>query len=203
METAPRYPLAWPSGWKRTPASQRHRAAFRTGKQPLTVSAALGRLARELRLLNAVDEVLSTNVAVRIDGWPRSGQAEPSDPGAAAYFKIAGTPTVLACDRWTRVADNIAAVAQHIDALRRIDRYGVGTLEQAFAGYAALPERAGGVEAWWEVLGVAPQASREGVEIAYRELARTLHPDAGGDHDRMARLNRARDEARRALEAIG
>jgi hypothetical protein len=33
------------------------------------------------------------------------------------------------------VADNIAAIAAHIDAIRRQDRYGVGTLDQAFAGY--------------------------------------------------------------------
>lgn len=214
METT-RYPLSWPAGWKRTTPSARQRADFsrvvkqldpatghtrRAGSRPLTVYDALQRITRELTLLGAVDETLSTNVAVRIDGLPRSGQAEPTDPGAAVYFKLAGKPTVLACDRWTRVADNIAAIAQHIDALRRIDRYGVGTLAQAFAGYAALPPAA---EEWWVVLGVSPNASLEGVEIAFRELARAAHPDAGGSHDAMARLNRARGEARRQLEAIG
>lgn len=192
-----RFPLSWPQGWTRTPLRNRRRAAFRTGRRELSVYDALRRLSGELSRLGAVDEQLSTNVPVRLDGLPRSGQPEPSDPGAAVYFLLKGQPTVLACDRWTRVADNVAAIAQHIDALRRIDRYGVGTLEQAFRGYTALPENASAE--WWVVLQVPPDAGREVIEDAYRALARELHPDAGGSHDAMARLNRARDDARRAL----
>lgn len=210
-ETATRYPLSWPTGWKRTLAHQRRRAEFsrvvkaynqatgkteRSGARALTVYDALQRLTAELDRLGASEEILSTNVQVRLDGLPRSGQAEPGDPGAAVYFTLKKKPTVLACDRWDRVADNIAAIAQHIDALRRIDRYGVGTLEQAFAGYAALPPAA---TEWWLILGVQPNATLEHVEAAYRELARLAHPDAGGDHDQMARLNAARDDARRAV----
>jgi hypothetical protein len=208
-----RYPLSWPAGWKRTPARERRRAQFsrvekayntqlgrtvNTGTRALSVADALRRLQGELDRLGAVDAQLSTNVPMRLDGLPRSGQSEPADPGAAVYFLLKGKPLVLACDRWTRVADNIAAIAQHIDALRRIDRYGVGSLEQAFAGYTALPQHAG-VEAWWEVLGCAPTVTVEEVEARHRALARAAHPDVGGSHAAMARLNRARDEARRAL----
>ena len=32
------------------------------------------------------------------------------------------------------------------------------------------------------------------IEAAYRTKAKTAHPDAGGSHDQMARLNTARDE---------
>jgi len=39
------------------------------------------------------------------------------------------------------VSDNIAAIAAHIEALRAQERYGVGTIEQAFAGYSALEHR--------------------------------------------------------------
>jgi hypothetical protein len=59
------------------------------------------------------------------------------------YFKLHGKDRVLACDKWDRVADNIAAIAAHIDAIRRQDRYGVGTIDQAFAGYSALPPPGG------------------------------------------------------------
>ena len=136
-----RYPLSWPAGWKRTPARERQRAEFarvvkawdvtigkavRKGERPLTVYDAILRLTAELHRLDAEEEILSTNVQVRLDGLPRSNQ--PADPGAAVYFILKHKPLALACDRWTRVADNVAAIAQHIDALRRIDRYGVGSL---------------------------------------------------------------------------
>jgi DnaJ-like protein len=203
--TASRYPLAWPMGWKRTRHHERKRAAFaksststnynvnghpttRTSTRPLTVSDAIARLSGELSRLGAADEVLSTNVAVRLDGLPRSGQPEPDDPGAAVYFKLGKHDRCLACDRWDRVADNIAAIAQHIDALRRIDRYGVGTMEQAFAGYAALPPTA---EDWWLVLEVPQNAHDVQIEEAYRRLIKVHHPDVGGTHDGMAKLNKA------------
>ena len=211
-ETAQRYPLSWPVGWKRTPPSQRRRAAFSkitrtervvneqivtsTGVRALTVADAIARLSGELARLGATYEILSTNVAVRLDGLPRSGQPGPDDPGAAVYFRLRGKPRALACDRWDRVADNIAAIAQHIDALRRIERYGVGTMDQAFAGYAALPPSA---EEWWLVLGLDSSATLEDVELAFKRLAREHHPDVGGSQHMMARLSEAREIARRTF----
>jgi hypothetical protein len=50
---------------------------------------------------------------------------------------------------------------------------------------------------WRTELGNA--TSLEVVEQRYRELARTRHPDHGGSVDDMARLNAARDAARREL----
>lgn len=208
-ENATRYPLTWPANWKRTPAHQRSRATFSRGsvqrdatgarlpstKRQLTVADAIQRLSGELARLGATHEVLSTNVQTRLDGLPRSGQSEPTDPGAAVYFRLKGQARCLACDRWQRVADNIAAIAQHIDALRRIDRYGVGTLEQAFAGYAALPPQAS--HDWRIVLGFAAGAAitRAMVDDAFRTRARSAHPDTGGSHDAMARLSEARAAA--------
>ena len=213
-ETAQRYPLSWPVGWKRTASGQRRRAQFskstktltvvsgqpvtRTALRSLTVADAITRLSGELARLGATHEILSTNIPVRLDGMARSGQPEPDDRGVAVYFRLKGKPRALACDRWDRTADNIAAVAQHIDALRRIDRYGVGTMEQAFAGYAALPPAS--VE-WWLVLGLDQSATLEDVELAFKRLARTHHPDLeGGSHDEMARLSAAREVARIALK---
>ena len=213
-QSSQRFPLAWPMGWKRTPGRQRRRAAFSKSTairqeavggqppttvrkiRPLTVADAIQRLTGELERLGATQELLSSNVNLRLDGLPRSGQSEPDDPGAAVYFRLTGKPRCLACDRWDRVADNIAAVAQHIDALRRIDRYGVGTMEQAFAGYAALPPA---TQDWWLVLEVRPDATLEIVEEAFRRLARQHHPDVGGSHDMMVRLSEAREIARQVL----
>jgi hypothetical protein len=212
---AQRYPLSWPAGWKRTPASVRKRSQFRAtethygsaggswkSSKYITVAVAIDRLAGELRRLgiDGIDDfLLSSNMPVRLDGLPRSGQAEPTDPGVAVYFRLHGQDRCLACDRWDRVADNIAAIAAHVSAIRAVDRYGVGTLDQAFAGYAALPAPATPDE-WWRVLGVAPTASPDEVDAAFKARAREAHPDVGGSHDEMARLSAARDAARKAAQ---
>lgn len=213
MSEQTRYPLAWPQGWARIKPYQRERATFRSSKKssftdsngmrvesssskPLTVADAIKRLSGELSRLGATNEILSTNVKTRLDGLPYSNQPEPDDVGAAAYFKLKGKPRCLACDKWNRVADNIAAIAQHIDALRRIDRYGVGTMEQAFAGYAALPPS---FEDWRTVFGLSQSATLAEVETKFRALAIEHHPDRGGDPAVMSKLNAARDAAKREL----
>ena len=133
------YPLAWPTGWPRTRAGDRERSRFRNARavdDQLSMSDATSRLIRECRLLGAANVIVSTNVAVRRDGLPYARQRTPADPGAAVYFKLDSVPEglVLACDRWLRVEDNIAAVAAHIGALRGIDRWGVGSVRQALVG---------------------------------------------------------------------
>lgn len=62
-------------------------------------------------------------------------------------------------------------------------------IEAAFTGFTALPAP----EQSWQVLGVAHDATREQIEAAHRRLAMEHHPDRGGDGDRMARINAARD----------
>jgi hypothetical protein len=54
------------------------------------------------------------------------------------------------------------------------------------------------VEESYAILGVAHEASRDDIVAARRRLARSLHPDAGGSHAEMARVN----EAFRILLAI-
>jgi hypothetical protein len=160
------------------------------------VSHAIERLSGELARLGATSELLSSNLDVRLDGLPRSGQAEPDDRGVAVWFWLKKKPLCLACDKWDRVADNVAAIAQHIDALRRIDRYGVGSIEQAFAGYVALPASA---TEWWVILGVPPHATLDEVNRRFKELARTNHPDVGGNVDEFQRISEARRAASQVL----
>jgi hypothetical protein len=97
-----------------------------------------------------------------------------------------------------RVEDNLAAIAAHIAAIRAVDRYGVGTMEQAFAGYAALPPAREAARPWWEILWIGDDASVEEIQDAWRRLAKEHHPDAGGNPEFMAEINAARDAAMRA-----
>ena len=206
-----RYPLEWPGNWPRT--STRTAATFRrTQHEPttidgqkrthqvvLTVAAAVERIEYQLAEIGASNIVLSTNVEPTLSGRPRGNAADPIDVGAAVYFRLNGADRCLACDKWNRVADNIAALAAHVDAIRRIDRYGVGNLDQAFRGYTALQPA---TCEWWLVLGVKRDAPLEQIEAAFTKLAKTHHPDkTSGDANQMSRLTEARRLAREERKA--
>lgn len=166
---------------------------------------ARNRLWQQLELLGVPYDtaILSTNVELTIYGDPRAGRREPDDPGVAVYFKLHGKDRVLACDRWDQVQGNIAAIAAHIDAIRRVDRYGVGTLDQAFAGYDALPPPgASNRPPWRKVFGFEDgiRIIHADIDRRYRDLARHFHPDMkDGSHEAMTQLNAARDAALREI----
>jgi hypothetical protein len=209
------YPLEWPSGWPRKQPHQRTRAQFskerkgyrtsyvngqpkevygRLGKSDLSIADGRARVLAELQRMGVRpdDIVLSTNLPLRLDGLPRSDARAPADPGAAVYWSERGRkqPRCMAIDRYDRVQDNLAAIAATLEAMRAIERHGgAEILDRAFTGFTALPAP----EQPFQVLGVGANASREEVERAYRLLASEHHPDKGGDADRMARINAARD----------
>lgn len=193
-----RFPLSWPHGRPRT--THRRNASFRDYGKQVGIPTAFDRLQDELDRIGARDAILSTNMETRLDGRPRADRAAPADPGVACYFRLGTQDTVLACDKWDRVADNIVAIAKHIEALRGQDRWGVGTLAQAFAGYQALPPPGSDRPArpWREVLKrgiLGPPQSIEEANHRYRQLAK----ERAGDEAALLELNLARDDAKREL----
>ena len=197
------FPLQWPSGWSRTQRPTRakfHKKVTNSRgwseSASLTIPDAVKRLFGELDRLGARYVTISSNAGLRQDGLPRAGRKEPDDTGVAVYFTLNGKEMALACDTWDRVADNIVAVAKHIEALRGMERWGVGTASQAFAGYRRLEAPK---PSCWSILGLSPSASAEQINAAYRKAARGAHPDNGGSHERMAALNSAREQALREV----
>lgn len=187
------YPLTWPDGWPRSKSRGRHTHDYRS---PVTVGQGCEMVMAELVRLGVNEAVLSSNMKARLDGMPYSGQSEPGDRGVAVYFTLKGRPTVLACDKWDKVGRNLWAIAKHVEAIRGQERWGVGNIEQAFAGYARLPgvgETSG--FSWWKELGVPVNATAEQIKSAYRDRAKVCHPDGGGTHESMARLNDAFTQA--------
>lgn len=189
------YPLQWPTGWKRT--TYRDASRFQT-----SFSKARDELMNELALMGATQIVLSTNIALRRDGLPYSGMAQPKDPGAAVYFTYKNKQMVFACDRWNKIEENIQALRKTIEAIRGIERWGASSmLERAFTGFQALPPATDQTENnkyWYEILGFnQPPQDQDRVKIAYRELAMRAHPDRGGDANTMARINSAMQDAER------
>lgn len=189
------YPLHWPQGRPR--AQRRERSRFEC-----SFAGARDGLATELERLGAKNAILSTNVELRLDGQPYANRPEPSDPGVAVYFTYKGRPMAFACDRWDRIKDNIRAIEKTIEALRGIERWGTGSMvEAAFRGFEALPAPSGSVRPWWDVLQVKQDSPIITIENNYRSLARQHHPDNGGRADKMAELNAAIAEARKAKAA--
>lgn len=179
------YPLSWPFGWERTSPYTRERSRF--GRHSIIQSARA--LDNEIRLLGGDNYIISTNIKIRADGLPYSNQRTPDDPGVAVYFDWKDKSIVFACDKYTTVEDNLWAIIKHIEALRGQERWGVGSLDQAFAGYAALPAPG---ENWWEILGVSQHASKEEIERAHILLVKQYHPDQpGGNNDMFIRVQQA------------
>lgn len=204
------FPLSWPEGWKRTTSrtsaqfgrTERDVNGFRDKKR-LSVADAVGRIVGELRRMGIPDwnVIISTNVPLRLDGLPRSDR-EPSDPGAAVYWRKNDKQVMrcMAIDRYTRVADNLAAIAATLEAMRAIERHGGATiLDRAFLGFAALPEKAS--QPWREVLGIEGQASLDLIETRFRALVKVNHPDQGGDRKKFEEIVQAREAARMELSA--
>ncbi len=224
-------PLRWPDNWPRT--HSRKPANF-DGDRTITQAV------RELHA--ALSAKSGPNPFARdIQITAADGTSKPRgvDPGAAVYFKRSPTVVgidpgsfgawvqpapgiVLACDKWDDAAHNVWALVLHVKALRGLERWGVGSVEQAFAGYAALPASPHAAPyvappraephtvseprtirpgTWRQVLGFRPKSKPRPSEIddAFKTLARFHHPDVGGSNETMQLLNVARDEAMNAV----
>ena len=187
------YPLTWPEGWKRTPFPQP--ARFGKWNRPTTIASARDSVMHELKLLQATDVIVSSNLALKRNGEIAGGQMQPADKGVSVWFKWKGQK-VMASDKWARVEHNLHAIALSIQALRGLARWGSSDiLERSFTGYAALPASTG--KAWWDVLKLPINADEGQIRVAYQALAMEAHPDRGGSHDDMVRLNLALEEALR------
>lgn len=152
--------------------------------------------------------------AIRQDGQLMSGRKPPEHPGVILNVETSDGPLRFACDRFAsswrgRNLDpwrhNLRAVALGMEALRKVERYGLGTGHEQYVGFQALPpatpmgaakltveqaiavlrDRAPDVEWDWD--------DPEGVKRAFRVAAASSHPDAGGDPAAFRLVTEARD----------
>jgi hypothetical protein len=195
VTAATAYPLAWPHAVPRTEPGRRMPSQFKTALDPAlkNVTNSLRRFG-EATGKRVTKIVLSPNVTL--------GQRSPADPGVAAWFLWDGRERCIAVDRYARLDHNLQAIHHILEARVTEARHGgLRIVQQTFTGFVALPppDLFGG-RSCWEVLGVQPNAPRETIVAAHRELAVRLHPDHTGNDGRgMADLNAARDMA---LESI-
>lgn len=130
--------------WLR-PASARAWSPFES-----TWSATLELLAREIDHLRGRDVVIEVDVperAIRNDGQLRA-DARATSPAVVVAFEGRHGPMQYPCDRFTSRwiskqgpdwQQNVRAIALGLEALRKVERYGIADTGQQYTGFKALP----------------------------------------------------------------
>lgn len=163
-------------------------------------TATLELLNRELWHLEARDIVLQVAIEpqqFRLDGYPRAG-AKQLHPGIILTMTTKVGPLSYPCDTYATWRDNLRAIALALEALRKVDRYGVTKHGEQYQGFAAIEARPASeftdteaVGTWLRSLvptgGVVPNTWA----ILVRVAKRLAHPDQGGDTDTFDRVMRA------------
>lgn len=182
----------WPGNL--TPPGRRQVSKFtvRAGsgwsRKPTPLSSTLGVLDTELSMLKAKGTELLVAIAAsdfRLDGKPRA-TARAEHPGVILSFDSKVGHLSYPCDTFTTWQDNLRAIALALEALRKVDRYGVTTHGEQYRGFleieAPKPGYLSSIEAAVHYLEEFVGADR-GVEepsILLRRAQRRAHPDVGG-----------------------
>lgn len=191
---------AWPG-----PPTQRRRPSPFGAPMTRTVEE----LVRELRALDAKKAVLQIDVPdrmIRQDGLPRA-DARPSGPGVVLAFDSVHGPMQFPCDTFVSWEANVRAVALGMEALRRVDRYGITRSGEQYRGWRALPVSTDPVsaiqteaQAWAVIVRAAgipadssPLLNGISQERALRKALHATHPDKGGDDTEFRKVLRARE----------
>lgn len=194
----------WPG--ERTPWAARKRGQFKSGSlygteglirpgRQVPWNETLLLLDRELGALGATEVVFQIDLRerdIRLDGLPR-GDASPSDPAVIISFDSRYGALRYFSDRFDKWQDNVRAIALGLEALRKVERYGITRRGEQYLGWQALPA-AGETGAWARefILGFADPGVKD-LGVAYRAAAKQLHPDTGGSREEWDRLQRAKE----------
>lgn len=144
-------------------------------------------LERELEKLgarSAVIELALTDREIRLDGWPRGG-ARPSHPGVVISFDSKHGPLRYGTDAFPHWQANVRAIALGLEALRKVERYGIGKRGEQYQG--------------WRQLTAGPAMSAtEAQELlddygGEKAALRATHPDTGGSDEDFQKVQAARE----------
>lgn len=145
----------------------------------------------------------------RQDGRPRA-HAVAEHPGVIFSLGSKHGPLSYPCDTFTTWQDNLRAVALALEALRKVDRYGVTKRGEQYRGFLAIEATAAPagfhtaaeaiqflatiVEDEWEngLVDTRPQNAR----ALLRGAQRRTHPDHGGNAATFQRVSLAEAKLR-------
>lgn len=182
--------------------------SYRRRSTPL--ASTLDVLDRELRMLSAENAEMLVAIApsdFRLDGNPRA-RAVAAHPGVILSFDSNVGHLSYPCDTYTTWQDNLRAIALALEALRKVDRYGVTKRGEQYRGFLALEATAapaGFADAAEALkflggyigLGLSEMGAVEGaVARALRKAQRVEHPDMGGNAAAFQRVSLAEAKLR-------
>lgn len=75
---------------------------------------------------------------VRLDGELRAN-AKPHSPAVGVSIESRHGPLLFVCDRFRHWQDNARAIALGLEALRKVERYGIVQSDEQYRGWQALP----------------------------------------------------------------
>lgn len=147
----------------------------------------------ELRQLNARQVVMQlaiTEEDIRLDGKPRA-HARASHPGVILAFESKWGPLKFSVDTFDQWQDNLRAIALGMEALRKVDRYGVTKRGEQYTGWKALPASTDPADAIQTVEQARAVLAEYGGDL--RRALMETHPDRGGNETDFRRVTRARE----------
>lgn len=191
---------AWPG--EMTAGHQRKASPFKA-----TYNSTLDLLEFELEKLGARNIVIQCQcdrAQIRNDGWLKSGTSLAGPAIIVSFTDAVGDEYAYPCDTFTSFQDNLRAIALALEALRKVDRYGVTRKGEQYQGFKALPpgpqpaqkmlpdeaavflaSKVPGFDV--RVLATDPEI----FELAFKFAQKKVHPDAGGSHDDFVKLQEA------------
>lgn len=174
--------------WPGTLTRHRNSSPFRS-----SLSATMELLERELRQLSARQIVLQLAISeqdIRLDGLPYA-RARAEHPGVILAFESRHGPLQFAVDQFHTWSDNLRAIALGMEALRKVDRYGITRNAEQYTGWKQLPMSTDPTRF------PSAEAAAEFLEVhgGYKIAARRFHPDnqETGDELMFKKVVAARD----------
>lgn len=183
--------LDWPPQFERTPERERSP----NNSYDVSLSRAFSDLEAELKRLGVDDHRYSFDARQRKRDQRPYSRANPDDPAFVLRWTMDGEQFAVACDRYTRLRDNVRTVGHYLREKRKMENRPVTTGESEFSNLRlpAGPTDDFGPTAAHQTLGVGPDADESEIRAAFREKVKKHHPDHSGGQKHVSHYKRARD----------
>lgn len=167
-----------------------------------TYSQTLDLLEKELGFLQAKQVIFQIDAPesqIRNDGLPYA-KARPDFQGVIVAFESKHGPLKYLADVFDHWKENLRAIALGLEALRRVERYGITSKGEQYTGWKQLPDVSEAKVAAATLIAFLGEADKDEVMNnkdvalkAFRVAVKKVHPDKpGGDREQFDRVTTAR-----------